>query len=470
MPAFDLARPRRAHLVGIGGAGMRAYASVLVSMGHTVTGSDLRDSAGLDRLRGLGVTVMIGHDPANVGPAEAVATSTAIPASNVEIVEAHRRGIPVLRRAELLAAICGTRRTVAVSGTHGKTTTTSMLALILRQDGMRPSFIVGGDVNELGTGAAWDHGDWLVVEADESDGIFLEVGVEVVVVTNVEADHLDHYGSLEGLTAAFASFVDGAAGTRVLNADDPIAATIAARYGATTFGVGETADYQLVGVELARSRARFSIAHEGHAIGPIELPLPGMYNAMNAIAAVAAGIELGASAASAVDALARFGGVARRFQFRGEWNGVSFVDDYAHLPGEVASVLAAAAGGGWARVVAVFQPHRYSRTVALWQDFGASFGGAGLVVVTDVYASDEAPRPGVTGQLIAQAIAGADPDQAVVYQPSRPSLVDFLRHELRPGDLCLTLGAGDITLLADEVRAPDGSSLGRAGGSPAEGA
>ena len=446
----DLAQPMRVHVVGIGGAGMSAIATVLVAMGHTVTGSDLKDSAGLARLRSSGVHVSIGHAAEHVGDVDIVTISTAVPPTNAEVVAADDRGIPVLHRADMLAAIAATRRTVAVAGTHGKTTTSSMLALVLVGAGLRPSFIIGGELNEIGTGAVWDDGDWLVVEADESDGTFLELGAEAVVVTNVEPDHLEHYGSFDALVDAFRRFLDEPSGARVVCRDDRVAAQLAGE-GVTTYGTDEGADYRMVDVQGGRSSVRFAVEHEGALLGEVSLPVPGLHNARNACGALVTGLLLGVPFDAAARALARYGGVARRFQFRGEREGVTFVDEYSHLPTEVAAALATARDGGWRRVVAVFQPHRYSRTASLWRDFADAFVDADLLVLTDVYAAGEAPRPGVSGKLIVNAVLDAHPSTRVAYLPGRSDLAPYLRRVLRPGDVCITLGAGDLTSLPDEL-------------------
>ncbi|HUP70483.1 MAG TPA: UDP-N-acetylmuramate--L-alanine ligase [Acidimicrobiales bacterium] len=447
----DLSGPLRVHVVGIGGAGMSAIATVLAAMGHDVTGSDLKDSPPLARLRAMGIRISVGHAAANVGEADLLTFSTAVPATNPEVVAATERGIPVLRRHEVLAAIAATRRTVAVAGTHGKTTTSSMLALVLSGAGLRPSFIIGGELNEIGTGAVWDEGEWLVVEADESDGTFLELGPEVAVVTSVEPDHLDHYGGFESLIASFEQFLSATPGPKVVCADDPTARELATAAGALTYGTHEAADYRMVGVERERSRVRFLVEREGVDLGEVILPVPGLHNARNACAALVTGLLLGASFAAGARALAAYGGVARRFQFRGEREGVTFVDDYAHLPAEVEAALAAATDGGWRRVVCVFQPHRFSRTAAIGADFGPSFSAADVLVVTDVYPAGEAPRPGVSGKVVVDAVLESHPSARVAYLPERQEWAPYLERVLRPGDLCLTLGAGDVTLLADEV-------------------
>ncbi len=450
-PSLDLSTPRRIHVVGIGGAGMSAIATVLVAMGHTVTGSDLKHSAGLERLKSLGVGVTVGHRAQNVGDAELVAISTAVPARNPEVAAAADEGIPVLTRADLLAAIAATRRTVAVAGTHGKTTTSSMLALVLVEAGLHPSFIVGGEVNEIGTGAVWDDGAWLVVEADESDGTFLRLSHDLALVTSVEPDHLEHYGGFDALVAAFERFLESSAGPKVLCADDGVAADLARRCGGVTYGTSEAAEYRMTAVVSGRSAVAFALEHGGTELGDVVVPLPGVHNARNACASLVAGLLVGAPFEAGARALARYGGVARRFQFRGEREGVTFVDDYAHLPTEVRAALSAARGGGWRRVVCVFQPHRFSRTAALWDHFADAFEDADVVVVTGVYEAGEVPRPGVTGKLVVQAVLDAHPHASVAYLPSRQDWLPYLQHLLRPGDLCLTLGAGDLTLLPSEL-------------------
>ncbi len=331
-----------------------------------------------------------------------------------------------------------------------------MLALVLVEAGLRPSFIIGGEVNEIGTNAAWDSGELLVVEADESDGTFLHIEPELGIVTSVEPDHIEYYGSFEELKVAFEVFL-GQAGSAIVCADDPVAASLAPAT-ATTYGCCEGAKVRIVGVESGRNHLRFELVTSGESLGWFELPVPGLHNARNAAAAVSAALALGVDPDHARRALARFAGVARRFEFRGEFGGVTFVDDYAHLPGEVRVALDAALGGSFGRVVCVFQPHRYSRVATLAPGFADSFEGADLVVVTDVYSAGEMPRPGVSGRLVLDAILGAHPDAAAVYVPKREDVVAYLRTNLRPGDLCLTLAAGDLTNLAAEFAAGTGKS------------
>jgi UDP-N-acetylmuramate--alanine ligase len=443
---------------------MSAVAAVLAAMGHDVTGSDIKASSMFQRLQRLGLAVTVGHDTANVEGADALAISSAINPSNIEVVEAKRRGIPVLSRADVLASIVSLRRTIAVAGTHGKTTTSSMLSLILVEAGLKPSFIIGGDLNDIGTNAVWDNGEWLVVEADESDRTFLRLSPEVAVVTSIEPDHLETYGSFEVLRQAFTSFMSGAR-TTVLSADDVVAVELAPS-GSVTFGRSDTARFRIGDLKGGRSHVSFSLTDSGRGadgeapnglrdLGDFDVAVPGEYNAMNAAAAVAVAVTIGADPEAARRALGRFGGVARRFEFRGERNGVTFVDDYAHLPSEVKAGLAAARNGGYDRIVCVFQPHRYSRIAALAGDFASAFVDCDILFVTDVYAAGEDARPGVTGRLITDAVSAAHEDADVTYTATHEELLVQLRRTLRAGDCCITLEAGDLTGLPDELLADD---------------
>jgi UDP-N-acetylmuramate--alanine ligase len=431
---------------------MSAIASVLAAMGHRVTGSDLKSSPTLERLAASGVGVFVGHDVAHVADAEVVAVSTAILEANPEVAEARRRGVAVLSRAEALAGIAACRRCVAVSGTHGKTTTTSMLALILIEAGLRPSFLIGGDVNEIGTNAVWDTGDWIVLEADESDGTFLQLAPEIAVVTNVEPDHLDFYGDFDHVVDAFDRFLSAAAGGRIVGADDPVAARLGAAHGADLVGSSPDSTYRIEELRTGDG-VSFELRAHGTLLGPVALPVTGANIARNAAVAVTTALHMGAPFAAAQRALARFAGVARRFESRGEAHGVRFVDDYAHLPTEVAAVIEAARATAPRRLVVVFQPHRYSRIAALGERFADAFTGADIVIVTDVFPAGEAPRPGVTGRVVADAVRRAHPSLDVTYVPGRTELRDLVAGLLLPGDLCLTLGAGDLTSLPDEIQA-----------------
>lgn len=449
---LDLASPRRVHVVGVGGVGMSAIATVLAGMGHRVSGSDVKASPVTDRLEAAGIEVAIGHLPAHVSGADVVTYSPAVPETNVELEEARRLGIQVVHRGGVLAALAASRRCIAVAGTHGKTTTASMLSLVLAGAGLRPSYLIGADVNETGTNAVWDSGELLVMEADESYGSFAGLTADVALITNVEPDHLDHYGTFAALAGAFSRYLE-AAGTRIVSADDPVAARIGADLGATSVGTAAGATYRMEELVPARSSIGFDLVGPSGRLGRVELRVPGAHNARNAalaiVGAVTAGVTFGESAAS----LARFAGVPRRFEFRGEAGGVTFVDDYAHLPSEVRAALSAARAGQWSRVVAVFQPHRYTRTAALAKTFASAFGDADLVFVTDVYSAGETPLPGISGRLVADAVGEHAAGRPVVYVSSREELRAAVGAMLRPGDLCITLGAGDLTTLPDDLMA-----------------
>ena len=443
---------RRFHIVGIGGAGMSALALVLHALGHQVSGSDQRASVVTERLGAIGVAVTIGHDAGLVGGVDVVTISTAVKEDNPERQAAVSLGIPVWSRARLLAAVAALKRVIAVAGTHGKTTTTTMLSLILLEAGLQPSYVIGGDVRQLGTNAAWDKGEWLVVEADESDGTFLDLEPEVALVTNIEADHLDHFGTFDNVRAAFGEFLRLAPRSRFVGGDDAEAAEVGELVGAELVGVGHRSTWRMTDLNLGPRSVAFGLVDpSGTELGRVNVPVPGIHNARNAAMAAAAALEIGVEMAAVVSALARYEGVARRFEFRGEAAGVNFVDDYAHLPTEIRSVLRAARDGDWGRVVAVFQPHRYSRTAELWAEFGASFGDADVVVITDVYPAGEDAVEGVSGLLVADEVRRLRPDVEVHYVPGRDTLASSVSPLLRAGDLCLTLGAGDLTGLPDEL-------------------
>lgn len=452
----------RIHVIGIGGAGMSAIASVLKAMGHTVSGSDLKDSPNASRLASSGVTVFVGHEASNTSGADLITYSPAVPESNVELIEARSRGMAVWSRSAILAAISKMRRTIAVAGTHGKTTTASMLSLILVEAGLNPSFLIGADVNEIGSNGVWGEGEWLVMEADESYGTFRHLSPELVVLTNVEPDHLDYYESFESLLESFEGLLNASIRTPLVCGDDRSAQMLGSRIGALSVGTEESSTYRLRDVVLGRSSVEFDLTgldgstRKEERYARLELPIAGMHNAYNAAMAAASALEVGVSFDAIGVALARFAGVARRFEFRGVANGVTFVDDYAHLPSEIRATLAAARCGDWQRVVAVFQPHRFTRTASLSESFGDAFGDADIVVVTDVFAAGEPPIPGVSGKLIAEAIGRCRSASGVQFVGDRAELKTLLERLLQPGDLCCTLGAGDLTTLPDEFL--DGSS------------
>jgi UDP-N-acetylmuramate--alanine ligase len=449
-PPLDLSVPRRIHLVAIGGKAMSPIAQLLQALGHRVTGSDLHDSTELQRLRALGIEVRVGHDPVNLGDADLVACSTAVPDDNIERRAALERGIPVVGRPVLQGALAALRRVVAVSGTHGKSTTTAMLATIGLEAGIDPSYLVGATMVQPPAAARLGAGEWFVIEADESDGTFLQLGADIAVVTNLGADHLDRWGSLDTIEEAFDRFLAQASTARIVNADDAVAARLGRRHGAITVGTGPDTDWRLVDLRQERGRIAFAL-HHGGDVHSVAVSEPGLYNAFNAASAIAAAASMGIDAAVAVRALAAYAGLERRFQTLGEAGGVTVVDDYAHNPDKVAAVLAAAAHGGWQRVVAVFQPHRYSRTADLWPLFADSFVDADLVVITELDPSDEPVREGISGVLVADAVRSAHPDAPVLWVPDRSRVVADIARLLEPGDVCLTLGAGDVTEFGPEL-------------------
>ena len=458
LPVPDLSGMRGVHLVGIGGAGMSGIARLLLARGVRVSGSDLKDGPAIRALRGEGASVRVGHDDVLLGDVDAVVVSTAIAPDNPEVVAARSRGIPVLARAQVLAALMRDGRGVAVAGTHGKTTTTSMVAVILERAGLDPTYVIGGDLNESGSNARSGSGDLFVAEADESDGSFLLLSPEIAVVTNVEEDHLDFFPGRQEIESAFAVFCRGA-GLVVACGDDPGVRRVLADAGvpAVTYGESPQNDVRMERVEILPQGSR-CVVRWADAEQELAVALPGRHHLLNATAAAVVARHLGVEPASAAAALETFRGVRRRYEPRGSASGATFVDDYAHHPTEIAATLASArassaAGDGTGRVVAVFQPHRYTRTAAMWRQLGASLAQADVAVVTDVYAAGERPVPGITGKLVVDALAEAAPGKRIVYLPHRADVAPFLAHEVRPGDLVLTLGAGDITMVSEETLA-----------------
>jgi UDP-N-acetylmuramate--alanine ligase len=455
---IDLSSTRRIHVVGIGGPGMSAIAQVLLEMGHAVSGSDIVRSAATDRLTRMGVNVSIGHDAALVAGCDAVTFSSAIPRSNIEVAAAlEEPTIALLTRAQMLAAICDQRPTVAVAGTHGKTTTTSLLTHVLERAGRKPSFVIGGDVRSLETGAGWQDGDLFIVEADESDGTHLALPIHATILTNVDVDHLDRYTSFENIVSSFEEYVMKIDGPKVLCSDDIAVANLAQKYAATTYGIVSEADFRASQISFAHGASSFMVQHriDGAyvSLGKVSVPLRGQHNVLNALAAIAMAMQCGVTFDECSRALSSFGGVARRYEKRGEDGGVTFIDDYAHLPTEIAAVLKASRDetDNWKRVVAVFQPNRFNRMNVLSPQYANAFVGADLVVVTEIYASGTTPIEGVTGHLVVDAVQQAHPTATVVWQPMRKGLIDFLANELTAGDLCISMGCGDIESLPDEV-------------------
>jgi UDP-N-acetylmuramate--alanine ligase len=438
------------HLVGIGGAGMSALASILLQRGQRVTGSDLRGGRAASALQAMGAQVFVGHAAEHVGDAGVVVVSTAVPDDNPEVIAARERGIAVLHRAELLAALMQGRRSVLIAGTHGKTTTTSMATVALQHAGMDPSFAIGGMIHEQGTSAHHGSDDVFVAEADESDRSLLVYAPDLAVVTNVELDHPDEYADLDDVLATFERFLSHRTGgaAAILCADDHGARRLlqVAQAPVITYGQTPDAEVQLTAVTLDALRSRCTVMRGGTPLADLDLRLPGLHNLLNATAALTVAVEMGADPIAAAEGLAQFTGAQRRFQRLGSAAGVTVIDDYAHHPTELVATIAgarqAAVGG---RLVAVFQPHRYSRTAAFGSDLGRALAGADLAIVTDVYAAGEAPEPGVTGALVADAAAAAG--VATVYVGGEQDVAAAVADLVAEGDVVLTLGAGDVTLL-----------------------
>ena len=463
---FTLDKPCKIHIVGVGGPGMSAIATVLVEMGHIVSGSDIHDTEVIERLRKLGVRINIGHNVEVVANCDAVTGSPAIPKSNIEYQSATNLGIQVLTRAEILSAICRRARSVGVAGTHGKTTTSSMLTAILIEAKLNPSYLIGGDVNDLGRGASWTGSDLFVVEADESDSTHMQLPLNGAILTNVDIDHLDNFQTFDAIRESFNEFMSNVHGPRVLCVDDPFCSEIVRQLGATSYSAEindsssenpVTADFVATEISFNNGAAQFTVSRnfddQTVRLGIVTIQLRGIHNVRNALGALVMAVQLGASFSQAAAALAKFGGVARRFDNHGTHRGITYVDDYAHLPNEISAVLAGARdkSDSWSRVVAVFQPNRFNRMSVISHLYADSFRDADLVVVTDIYASGTSKIAGVTGELVVNAIRTAHPNLKVVYRPQRGDLIEFLDGELKSGDLCISMGCGDIATLPLEL-------------------
>lgn len=440
--------PERIHFIGIGGAGMSGLARILLELGHKVSGSDLNRTNITDRLESMGAVCDTGHVALNVEGSEMVVVSTAIRPDNPELVRAMELGIPVIHRGEMLALLMGRQWGIAVAGAHGKTTTTSMTAMVLEKNGYDPTIVIGGELNDIGGNAKLGRGKYLVAEADESDGSFLKLSPRTVIVTNIENDHLDYYGSVEKIKEAFAGFLakvpgDGLA---VVCLDDPGVRQVLGGYNGplATYGVNSSeADYLLKNLYLNGMSSRGDVYHRGRRLGTLELTVPGLHNLLNALAVVAVCQQLGLEFRAVAGTLKEFRGAGRRFQLTGEFSGVRVVDDYAHHPSEIKATLKAARQVGADRIITVFQPHRYTRTALLKEDFGSAFLDSDVVIVDDIYGAGEPPIEGVSSRLIIEAMIKNGQDN-VIHMGSRERIVDYLAGFVRPGDLVLTMGAGNI--------------------------
>jgi UDP-N-acetylmuramate--alanine ligase len=456
------------HFVGIGGIGMSGIAEVLANLGYTVTGSDVADSANVKRLRDKGITVAIGHKAENIDAADVVVVSSAIKRDNPELVAARGKRLPVVRRAEMLAELMRLKSCVAIAGTHGKTTTTSLVASLLDGGGLDPTVINGGIINAYGTNARLGAGNWMVVEADESDGTFLKLPADVAIVTNVDPEHLDHFHTFEAVQDAFRAFIENIPfyGFAVMCTDHPVVQTLVGKLEdrrILTYGQNPQADVLLADLAHNNGSSHFSVKfrdREGnttHTIDKLMLPMPGQHNALNATSAVAVAHELGISDDVIRKALANFGGVKRRFTRVGEWNGAVIIDDYGHHPVEIAAVLRAARESAKGKVIAVMQPHRYTRLRDLFEQFCTCFNDADAVIIAPVYPAGEAPIPGADRDSLVQGLRAHGHRQAIPLEAPE-KLAGLIKGLANPGDYVVCLGAGSITqwayALPAELAAP----------------
>ena len=457
------------HFIGIGGIGMSGIAEVLSNLGYAVQGSDAADGYNLDRLRKNGVTVTVGHKADNIGSAAVVVVSSAIKRDNPELVAARAQRIPVVRRAEMLAELMRLKSCVAIAGTHGKTTTTTMVATLLDAGGLDPTVINGGIINAYGTNARLGAGDWMVVEADESDGTFLKLPSDVVIVTNIDPEHLDHFKTFEAIQEAFRQFVENIPfyGFAVTCTDHPVVQSMVGQIEdrrIITYGQNAQADVRLTDLVPMGNGSKFKVvirdrkSGTSREIADIMLPMPGRHNASNATAAIAVAHELGVSDEAIRKAIAGFGGVKRRFTKTGEWHGVAVIDDYGHHPVEIAAVLKAARESTNGRIIAVVQPHRYSRLQSLFEEFCTCFNDADAVVVAEVYPAGETPIPGIDRDHFVAGLR-AHGHREVFPLPDAGELAKIVRGEAKSGDLVVCLGAGNITqwayALPGELKALD---------------
>jgi UDP-N-acetylmuramate--alanine ligase len=443
------------HFVGIGGIGMSGIAEVLHSIGYQVQGSDQAEGANVERLRAKGITVHIGHRAENLGDAEVVVASSAIKQDNPERIAARERRIPLVRRAEMLAELMRFKNAIAIGGTHGKTTTTSMVGTLLEAGDLDPTVINGGIINHLGTNVRLGEGNWMVCEADESDGTFLKLPADVAVVTNIDPEHLDHYGDYEAVKVAFREFVENVPfyGFGVCCIDHPEVLAMVSQITdrrIITYGENNQADVRFSNISFSGAKSRFDVdirdwkTGEVETISGLELPMAGIHNVSNATAAIAVASQLGVDTAGIAKGISAFSGVKRRFTSIGEWNGVNIFDDYAHHPVEISAVLSAARGATQRRVIAVMQPHRFSRLHSLFGDFCSCFNDADTVLVAPVYPAGEAPIPGADEEALVNGLKAAGHRNALTI--SRPGDIAPIVSELaEPGDLVIFLGAGDVT-------------------------
>lgn len=448
MDMVNLNNVKYVHFIGIAGAGMRAIANIFIEKGYCVSGSDLKQSSITDRFVEQGARICIGQRPENLGNAEVVVISSAIHYENPEWAEARRRGIPVIHRSDALVHIMSWGKGISVAGAHGKTTTSSMLGQVFEESGMNPTLVIGGEVDYLHCNSILGSGDYVIAEADESDGTFLKQNPYIAVVTNIDADHMDHYGSIENVIAAFKQFIqklDPETGLAVLCFENEQIRELAPQLNRhyISYGIEQPADYTAKNLHYQNGKLIFDIEHQHQAVGTILLQKPGRHNVLNALATTIVALSCGIPFAKIADAFSHFHGAKRRFQTKGFVGDVWVVDDYAHHPTEINATLTAARDMGTHRVVCLFQPHRYTRTKLLLEQYGGAFAKADKLVITDVYSAGETPIPGVSGKIIADKVAETT-GQDVTYIENKDDLVNYLKKNAQPQDLIITMGAGDI--------------------------
>jgi UDP-N-acetylmuramate--alanine ligase len=442
------------HFVGIGGIGMSGIAEVLLNLGYHISGSDLKETEVTQRLQGLGCDISYGHRKENVREADVVVVSSAIRKDNPEVEVAEQRLIPVIPRAEMLAELMRMKTGVAIAGTHGKTTTTSLIATVLAAGGLDPTVVIGGRLNSIGSNARLGQGDFLVAEADESDGSFLKLMPTIAVVTNIDPEHLDYYGGIEEIKETFLSFLNRIPfyGLAVLCLDHPniqsLIPKVKKRF--TTYGLTTQADFQAKEIVFEGLSTTFDVIHHNKDIGRLKIQMPGLHNVYNTLATLATAFELNVSFQIVQETLRDFGGIQRRFQIKGEKNGILIVDDYGHHPVEIIATLTAARKGWGRRIIAVFQPHRYTRTQALFQDFLTAFNDANLLILTEIYPAGEDRIKGVEAKALFEGIREYGHKNVTFFSEKR-EIVDHLLCILTPGDMVITLGAGDIWQVSDEL-------------------
>jgi UDP-N-acetylmuramate--alanine ligase len=447
-------KTKKIHLVGIGGSGMSGIAEVLLTMGYEVSGTDARKSAVTERLESLGSSIGIGHDPSAVREADVVVISSAIPRDNVEVVEAERLGIPVIPRAEMLGELMRMKYGIAVGGSHGKTTTTSLIAEVLSQGGLDPTVVVGGRIKVLGTGAKLGKGDYLVAEADESDGSFMTLVPALAVVTSIDEEHMDYYEDLDAIKDAFVTFMNMVPfyGASIVCLDQSNVQSVLPRVKRRLISYGLTRQADVMGDEIESQglKSTYTLRFGGRQLGKISISMPGLHNVYNSLAACAVGLELGVDFSAIKKALENFQGIGRRFEIKGEKKGIIVLDDYGHHPSEVETTLRAAQATWGGRVIVVFQPHRYSRTEKLHEMFGKCFYDADVLFLTDVYAAGEKPIEGVSSKLIYDSLVSFG-HHNVTHLSDYGEIVDHVVEVARPGDVIVTLGAGDVHELCARI-------------------